>query len=119
MFPLFITNGLISQNQSGFKLGDYCVNHFLPITHGTYKSFDDRFHITSVFLDISKAFEEHEEHVRLVFSKINRNMGLLCQLECLIPRSALLTIYKTFFRPHLDYGDINMKKLMIHSFTRK
>ena len=119
MFPLFIKNGLISQNQSGFKLGDYCVNHLLPITHGTYKSFDDRFHITSVFLDISKAFEEHEEHVRLVFSKINRNMGLLCQLQCLIPRSALLTIYKTFFRPHLDYGDIIYEKAYDSFFHQK
>ena len=49
-----------------------------------------------------------EEHLRLVFSKINRTIGLLCKLQCLIPRSALLTIYKTFFppwswfHPHVD-----------------
>ena len=51
-----------------------------------------------------------EEHLRLVFSKINRTIGLLCKLQCLIPRSALLTIYKTFVRLHLDYGDIIYEK---------
>ena len=47
-----------------------------------------------------------EEHLRLLFSKINRTNGLLRTLQCLIPRSELLTIYKTSVRPHLYYGDI-------------
>ena len=46
-------------------------------------------------------------------------MGLLYQLQCLIPRSALLTIYKTFFRPHLDYGDIIYEKAYDSSFHQK
>ena len=46
-----------------------------------------------------------EEHLRLVVSKINRTLGLLRKLQCLIPRSTLLTIYKTFIRPQFDYGD--------------
>ena len=33
-------------------------------------------------------------------------MGLLCKFHNILPRSALLTIYKRFIRPHLDYGDI-------------
>ena len=63
-----------------------------------------------------------EEHLRLVFCKINRTIGLLRKLQCLIPRSALLTIYKTFVPPHLDCGDIIYAyniKLTIHPFTRK
>ena len=56
MFRFFIKNGLISQNQSGFKPGDSCVNQLLSITHEIYKSFDDGFDVRSVFLDISKAF---------------------------------------------------------------
>ena len=57
-----------------------------------------------------------EEHLRLVFSKINRTIGLLRKLQCLIPRYylllyiSLLTIYKTFVRLHLDYGDIIYEK---------
>ena len=42
----------------------------------------------------------------VVFSKINRTIGLLGKLQCLIPRSALPTKNKTFARPHLGYGDI-------------
>ena len=36
MFPFFIKNDLISQNQSGFKPGDSCVNQLLSITHEIY-----------------------------------------------------------------------------------
>ena len=32
--------------------------------------------------------------------------GLLRKLHHILPRSFLLTIYKSFIRPHLDYGDI-------------
>ena len=46
----------ISSNQSGFKLGDSCINQLLSITHEIYKSFDVGLEVRSVFLDISKAF---------------------------------------------------------------
>ena len=60
-----------------------------------------------------------EEHLRLVFSKINKTISLLRKLQCLIPRSALLTIYKTFVRPYLDYGDIIYEKAYNSSFHQK
>ena len=60
-----------------------------------------------------------QEHLRLVFSKINRTIGLLHKLQCLIPGSALLTIYKTFIRPHLDYGDIIYKNAYNSFFHQK
>ena len=40
------------------------------------------------------------EHLRLVFSKINKTIGILRKLQYLIPRSTLV-IYKIFIRPHL------------------
>ena len=58
MFTFFTDNNLISPNQSGFRLGDSCVNQFLAITHEIYKSFDERFEVRGVFLDISKAFDK-------------------------------------------------------------
>ena len=58
MFKFFIENELISPNQSGFKPGDSCINQLLAITHETYKSFDDGFEVTGVFLDTSKAFDK-------------------------------------------------------------
>ena len=42
-------------------------------------------------------------------NKINKSLksvGLLRKLSVLLPRQSLLTIYKFFIRPHLDYGDI-------------
>ena len=57
MFGFFLDKGLISENQSGFKPGDSCINQLLSITHNIYKSFDDGYEIRGVFLDISKAFD--------------------------------------------------------------
>ena len=36
----------------------------------------------------------------------NKIIGLIRRLSICLPRKALLTIYKSFVRPHLDYGDI-------------
>ena len=58
MFEFFIRNDLISQNQSGFKPGDSCINQLLAMTHEIYKSFDACLDVRAVFLDISKAFDK-------------------------------------------------------------
>ena len=58
MFEFFTKNNLISDNQSGFKPGDSCVNQLLFITHEIYQSFDDNLEVRAVFLDISKAFDK-------------------------------------------------------------
>ena len=47
-----------------------------------------------------------EEHYKMVLSKTNRTIGLLGKLQNLLPREVVITIYKAFVRPHLDYGDI-------------
>ena len=39
-------------------------------------------------------------------SKVNKTTGLLRKLQNTLPKSSLLTIDKTFIRPHLDYVDI-------------
>ena len=82
MFLLFIKNGLILQNQSGFKTGDSCVNQLLSLTHEIYKSFDDGLDVRSVFLDISKALDKvwHED---IIFKlKQNGISGELLNLLC-------------------------------------
>ena len=58
MFSFFIENDLISQNQSGFKPVDSCINQLLSISHEIYKSFYDGWEVRGVFLDISKAFDK-------------------------------------------------------------
>ena len=41
-----------------------------------------------------------------MLSKTNRTIGLLRKLQSLLLREALITIYKAFVRPHLDYRDV-------------
>ena len=42
----------------------------------------------------------------MILNKVNKTIGFLRKLHNILPRSALLTIYKSFIRRHLDYGDI-------------
>ena len=59
MFNFFIENKLISLNQSGFKLGNSCINQLMRyITHEIYESFDLELEVRSIFLDVSKAFDK-------------------------------------------------------------
>ena len=37
--------------------------------------------------------------------KANKGIGLIRKLAHVLPRQSLLTIYKSFIRTHLDYGD--------------
>ena len=72
MFNFFIENKLISLNQSGFKLGDSCINQLLSNTHEIYESFDVGLEVRSLFLDILKAFDKvwHDG----IISKLTQNL---------------------------------------------
>ena len=45
-------------------------------------------------------------NLKMILNKVNKTAWLLRKLHNILPRPALLTIYKSFIRPHLDYGDI-------------
>ena len=60
-----------------------------------------------------------EEHLIKVESKVNKTSPIICKLQNVLPRSALLTIYKSFIGPHLDYGDIIYDKAFNESFHAK
>ena len=46
----FLTkNNLFSPNQSGFRLGDSCVNQLLAINHEVCKSFGDCLKVRKIF----------------------------------------------------------------------
>ena len=47
-------------------------------------------------------------HIDQKIKKCNRMVGLIRRLLVTLPRNALLTIYKSFVRPRLDYSDIFM-----------
>ena len=66
-----------------------------------------------VILDVKLTFEEHLQNV---FNKTNKKIGLLKKLSNLLPRQALITIYKAFIRPHLDYGNVLYDQAFNNSF---
>ena len=39
-------------------------------------------------------------------SRAYKGIAILRKLQNIVPRNSLLTSYKSFIRPHLDYGDI-------------
>ena len=45
-------------------------------------------------------------HLKNVQNKVSKTIGLLRKLQNTLPRTSLITIFKSFLRPHLDYGDI-------------
>ena len=69
-----------------------------------------------VILDVKLTFEEH---LKNVFNKTNKTIGLLKKLSNLLPRQALVTIYKAFIRPHLDYGNAHYDQAFNNSFHVK
>ena len=51
-------------------------------------------------------------------AKVSRTIALLRKLQHILPRHALITIYKSFIRPCLDYGDILYGEAFNASFHR-
>ena len=56
-----------------------------------------------MFLDCKLNFEEH---LKTTGNKINKTIDLLRKFQTFLPGESLFTIYKSFVRPHLEYGDI-------------
>ena len=82
------------------------------VTNTTYQK-----HLDIILNSKLSTYQEHldtildskltfENHLNMVTTKINKTIGLLRKLQHLLPRTALITIYKAFVRPQLDYGDI-------------
>ena len=60
-----------------------------------------------------------QEQLKKVESNVNKTIGIIRKLQNILPRSVLLTIYKSLIRPHLDYGDIIYDKAFNESFHAK
>ena len=55
----------------------------------------------------------------MILNKVNKTIGLLRILQNVLPRSALLAIYKSFIRPHLDYDGTRYDQAYNASFHQK
>ena len=55
------------------------------------------------------------ENINSKISKYDKLIGIIKKLSVSFPRNALLRIYKSFIRPHLDYADIStINQIMRH-----
>ena len=52
-------------------------------------------------------------------SIVNKLTALLGELQTVLPKHSLLTIYKAFIRPHLDYCDVIYDKIFNESWHKK
>ena len=77
---------------------------YLPITFNgnPVQQCNSQKHL-GLILDKQLNFNEHVDKKIIICNKL---IGSIKWLSSLLPRKSLLTIYKSFIRPHLDYGDI-------------
>ena len=59
---------------------------------------------------------DFQGHLKNKYSKANKTIGLLRKPHSILPRFPLLTIYKCFIRPCLDYGYITYDQAFTVSF---
>ena len=69
-----------------------------------------------IILDEKLNFESYLKEKSL---KIHKSIGFIKKLQNTLSIQALLTIYKSFDRPHLDYGDIIYDQTKNKSFCEK
>ena len=70
----------------------------------------------ALFLDEKLTFKYH---INNTLCKINRGIAVIKKLRHTLPRKSLLTIYKVFLRPLIDYGDIIYDQPRNSSFCEK
>ena len=58
----------------------------------------------------------YEHHVKSFLNKVNKTTGPLRKFQLTL---SLITIYKTFIRPHLDYGDVIEDRDFNESFHQR
>ena len=57
--------------------------------------------------------------MKVTTTKVYKTIGLLRKLQKTLPRPVLLTMYKAFVRPHLDYGAIIYDEAYNETFHKK
>ena len=60
-----------------------------------------------------------KKHIKDKLNKAYFGVGKIKRLRDILPRDSLVTIYKSFIRPHLDYGDVIYDQPNNDSFSDK
>ena len=82
----------------------------IPVERASYQK-----HL-GIILDEKLNFKQHIDNAIL---KINKGISVIKKLRYSLPRKSLVTIYKAFLRPLIDYGDIIYDQPQNESFCDK
>ena len=63
--------------------------------------------------------QNFEDHLKTIFTKVNKTIGLLWKLQKTLSRQLLLTTCKSLIRPHIDYSDVIFDQSYNGSFHQK
>ena len=94
IYNFLLEKKLLNPNQSEFRPSDSCINQLFPITHEIFEAFDctPSLEVSSVLLDISKAFEKVWHEGLLYKLKSMGISGDVPQGSILVPLLFLLYI---------------------------
>ena len=87
----------------------------VPFNNNGIKKYPHHKHL-DIVLDSKLDFKFHVDQK---IKNCNKLIGLIRRLSVNVPMKALLTIYKPFIRPHLDYDDILYDKPENENFQNK
>ena len=91
-------------------------NHSSLMFNGTSVTQSEIQKHLEMFLDSKLDFKEH---IQNVFNKVSKTIELQRKLQKILPRPPLITIYKSFIRFYLGYGDIIYDQAYNVSFHQK
>ena len=60
-----------------------------------------------------------EKNLKVIIIKIDKSERLLRKSQNILPKLVLITIYKAFVRPHLDYSHVIYNKAYNETFHQK
>ena len=101
----FCSRKIKSQNRPCLRFSNNTVNQ-TPLQKHAGMYFDPKLY-----------FLEHLK--KNIQANMNKPIALLRKVQTILPRPTLLTIYKAFIKPHLDYGDTIYGQAYNDSFHHK
>ena len=107
--PYITANITQTPTQHGYKAQHSTVTALHTLNNTVAKGFNQMAptaRTITVALDMSKAFDTVNTHIAMVRNKLSRINGILHRLKYYFPQNILITLYKSLFTPHINYGSL-------------
>ena len=109
LLPYITANITQTPTQHGYKAQHSTVTALHTLNNTVAKGFNQMAptaRTITVALDMSKAFDTVNTHIAMVRNKLSRINGILHRLKYYFPQNILITLYKSLFTPHINYGSL-------------